>query len=74
MSNIEKPKQYGLSIVQEQLQKVEDHLLTLPQLDPQTEHYIADGIYLRKITIPEGAAVTGAVHLTETLDILLYLW
>lgn len=72
MSDITKPKQTGLSATQEKLQATEDYLLTLPQLDPQTEHFIADGIYLRKITIPQGAAVTGAVHLTETLDIMIY--
>ena len=79
MSNLDKPKsglgrpkQTALSGPQKALQAIEDHLLTLPQGDPQTTHHIADGVYLRRIIIPEGAAVTGAVHLTETLDIMVY--
>lgn len=68
----DKPRKHELTTVQKQLQEVEDHLLTLPQADPQTTHHIADGVYLRRIIIPEGAAVTGAVHLTETLDIMVY--
>lgn len=51
---------------------MEDQLLTLPQLDPQTTHHICDGVYLRKIILPKGCSATGAVHLTETLDILIY--
>lgn len=62
----------SLSTIQQKLQAVEDYLLTLPQLDGQTEHFIADGLYLRKIIIPQGAHITGAVHLTETLDIMVY--
>ena len=62
----------GLALIQAKLQAIEDHLLTLPQVDPQTTHHIVDGIYLRRIIIPKGATVTGAVHLTETADIMVY--
>lgn len=72
MSELTKPKQTALSGPQKALQELEDHLLTLPQGDPQTTHHIADGVYLRRIIIPAGATVTGAVHLTETLDIMVY--
>lgn len=72
MSEISSYKPGHLSLAQSKLQAVEDHLLTLPQADPQTSHHIADGVYLRKIIIPKGCTATGAVHLTETLDILVY--
>src|SRR5512139_769453 len=72
MSELTKPNQTALSGPQKALQELEDHLLTLPQGDPQTTHHFADGVYLRRIIIPAGATVTGAVHLTETLDIMVY--
>ncbi|HEY6022367.1 MAG TPA: hypothetical protein VIY48_21665 [Candidatus Paceibacterota bacterium] len=70
--DIKEYKEGKLSLVQEKLQAIEDKLLLLPQEDPQTTHHIADGVYLRKIIIPKGCYATGAVHLTETLDILVY--
>lgn len=72
MSNISQYKSGFISLAQGKLQAIEDHLLTLPQLDPQTSHHICDGVYLRKIILPKGSTATGAVHLTETLDILIY--
>lgn len=72
MSNVSAYKPGHLSVAQEKLQAIEDHLLTLPQVDPSTSHHICDGVYLRKIIIPKGCTATGAVHLTETLDILVY--
>lgn len=62
----------ALSTIQTRLQEVEDSLLKLPQVDCNTEHFIADGLYLRRIIIPEGAMLTGAVHLTETIDVMVY--
>jgi len=61
-----------LSTFQRRVQDLEEEILEYPQADPQTTHHIADGVYLRKIIIPAGATVTGAVHLTETLDIMVY--
>lgn len=72
MSEVKAYKPGHLSLAQEKLQAVEDHLLTLPQADPQTSHHMCDGVYLRKILIPAGCCATGAVHLTETIDILVY--
>lgn len=61
-----------LTTIQAKLQALEDRLLEEPQVDVETGHYIADGVYLRSILIPEGATLTGAVHLTETLDVMIY--
>lgn len=62
----------NLSTYQRRVDELEQQILAYPQADPQTTHHIADGVYLRKIIIPEGATVTGAVHLTETIDIMVY--
>lgn len=72
MSDLTTPSQMGLTGIQKKLQDIEDVLLQLPQTDCKTDHYFADGLYLRQIIIPEGATLTGAVHLTETLDIMVY--
>ena len=44
----------------ESVRRLEDHLLTLPQVDFQTSHVIHEGICSRTILIPAGAALTGA--------------
>jgi hypothetical protein len=72
MSNLTTPSQTSLNGIQKKLQDIEDTLLQLPQTDCKTDHYFADGLYLRQIIIPEGATLTGAVHLTETLDVMIY--
>ena len=53
------------------LQEFEDKTLKLPQVDPNTEHFYAEGLYLRRIFIPKGCVATGAIHLTETIDIMV---
>lgn len=58
-------------ISKRQIQDFENQLLALPQVEIETKHYIADGMYVREIMIPKGATITGAVHLTETIDILV---
>jgi hypothetical protein len=72
MYDLTTPSQTSLNGIQKQLQDVEDVLIQLPQTDCKTDHYFADGLYLRQIIIPEGATLTGAVHLTETLDVMIY--
>jgi len=69
MNSIVEHKQHSIS--KQKIQAFEDALLQMPQIDIETKHYIADGVYVREITIPKGATVTGAVHLTETIDILV---
>lgn len=49
---------------------LEHELLKLPQIDIETTHHFAPGIYMRQIRIPKGATVTGAIHKTEHLNIL----
>lgn len=63
-SDEEKPR------VREQIQELEDWLLTLPQEDLQARHIFADGVYLREADIPAGLVITGAIHLDEHASIL----
>lgn len=63
---------HELTTIQTKLQEIEDKILEQPQVEVETGHYIADGVYLRSILIPEGATLTGAVHLTETIDVMVY--
>ncbi len=67
--NVIEYKQHNIS--KSKIQDFENALLQMPQIEIETKHYIADGVYVREITIPKGATVTGAVHLTETIDILV---
>jgi len=36
-----------------------------------TDHFFAPGVYLRTLFIPKGYVLVGAIHKTETLNILL---
>lgn len=61
-----------LTKIQKNLQRLEDESLKLPQINIETNHYTADNVYVRSIIIPKGSTVTGAVHLTDTIDIMVY--
>ena len=52
------------------IQRLEAAMLKEPQLEIETRHYFADGIYAREITIPKGALVTGKIHRTTHLNIV----
>lgn len=55
---------------QEQIKRLEMLNLQLPQIDLQTKHYFANGLYAREIFIPAGTGLTGAAHRTEHLSIV----
>ena len=40
------------------------------QIDIETEHKFAKGVYIRTITVPQGAVITGKIHKTEHIFIL----
>lgn len=54
----------------EMIQRLEGMLKTLPQLEIQTNHYFAGGMYAREIVIPAGTLLTGKVHKAEHLNIV----
>jgi len=50
---------------------LESAMKLMPQVDIETNHYFSDGLYARKIIIPEGVTLTGKIHKKETLNILV---
>ena len=56
----------------EQIARFEDELRKVPQLDidAMTQHTFGPGVYVRTMTIPAGACVTGKVHATEHVFIV----
>lgn len=40
-------------------------LLKFAQIEPRTEHYFCNGMYLRTVWSPAGSVIVGAVHRTE---------
>lgn len=40
------------------------------QIEIETTHYFAPGVYMRQVFIPKGATVVGKIHKTEHLNIL----
>jgi hypothetical protein len=51
--------------------RLEDVMLRLPQVELETIHHFAPGVYCRELRIPAGVCLTGAVHKTEHLNICL---
>lgn len=49
----------------EQIEDFQRELLKLPQAEVETEHYFADGMYLRKVSRKAGTCVVGKVHKKE---------
>lgn len=55
----------------ETIQRFEQCLRKLPQLEIATTHHFADGLYGREILIPAGCTLTGKVHKGEHLNFLM---
>jgi hypothetical protein len=53
-----------------QVDALEREIEKLPQVDCPVWHFFAPGLYARKMLIPAGTALTGAVHRTEHLCIV----
>lgn len=47
------------------LQDFQSELAKLPQLELETEHHFADGMYARVVARPKGTLIIGKVHLKE---------
>lgn len=59
-----------LSAARAEIQQAEDVLLSMPQVDVPIEHFFGDGVYGRQMTLKAGEAFTGAVHLTNHINVL----
>lgn len=53
--------------MRERVDRLEEAVSHVPQVDCPVRHYFAPGLYAREISIPAGTVVTGAVHKTENL-------
>ena len=65
----------NMSSIQEKpkIEKIEKYMLTnkdIVHIDCPTRHIFSPGVYVREITMPEGALVLGAKHTTTHLNIL----
>ena len=59
-----------LSVARVEISKAEASLLTMPQSNPPIRHYFGDGVYGREMKLVAGEAFTGAVHLTNHINVL----
>jgi hypothetical protein len=57
--------------IRTQIEALEAHLLTLPQVQLECRHYFADGLYGRELHIPAGTVLTGAIHKREHINIII---
>lgn len=57
--------------MRQRVERLERVIEQLPQAECPVRHHFAPGIYAREMTIPAGVTLTGAVHKTEHLNIVL---
>ena len=60
-------------VSREQVMELEAAINSHPNqvnLDEDTYHHFAPGVYLRELFIPEGVVITGAIHRTKHLTIV----
>ena len=53
------------------IEKVESHLLDLPQVECPVVHHFGPGIYIREVTLPAGTIAIGHAQRFEHLNIML---
>ena len=54
-----------------ELEKLESHMLDLPQVECPVVHHFGPGIYVREVTLPAGAFTVGHAQRHEHLNIML---
>jgi hypothetical protein len=54
----------------DQVNRLEAEIARLPQKECPVWHHFAPGVYARKMLVPKGTVLTGAVHKTEHLCIV----
>lgn len=45
-----------------QIERLQREMVTMPQVELQTDHYFSGGMYCRKLTRPAGTLIVGKVH------------
>lgn len=61
----------GGKVTRAQVMAVQAELMKLPQIEPVTEHFFANGMYLRKVWRPACALVVGKIHKHEHFFVLV---
>ena len=56
--------------VRQNIDALQNAMAQLPQLEMETRHYFADGMYCRELFIPAGSVLVGKVHKTEHFFLL----
>lgn len=54
----------------DQIEHLEQIILSGPQVDLQTTHALSGGVYARTIIIPAGTVLTGAVHKKDHINVV----
>jgi hypothetical protein len=57
--------------INDQIEKVEEQFLQLPQIDCPLVHRFAPSVYMREVTMPTGSFVIGHEHNTEHFNVVL---
>lgn len=65
------PDKIVVSPSRKSVERLEAHLLQLPEVEIKTEHRFAPGIYIRQVTIPAGVVATGAACKIEHLSVMV---
>ena len=55
----------------DKIQSLKEESLKLPQVSIPVVNYFADGVYVREMRVPAGTTITGKIHKTSTVDVLL---
>ena len=58
------------STLRDKINRLEETISGLEQVEFAVTHHFADGIYAREIFIPAGSVLTGKIHKTEHLNII----
>lgn len=58
------------SSARDRVEKLEESLLKVPQVDCPVRHYFSEGLFAREITIPKGTVLVGVVHKQDSLVIV----
>jgi len=63
---------YGVAEARDIVYALEDRLKQCPQVEVQTTHRFADGLYYREILIPKGSGITGRIHKQADMNVVYY--
>lgn len=59
-----------ISAARAEIESFEKAMLLMPQIEIPLKHYFGDGVYGRSMLLKAGEAFTGAIHLTNHINVL----